>query len=109
MLCLNRNTSTKTEEQGRLRGNAEIPQTCAMQAVQESSEAKLARLRELAECEMRRRLPGENGAPSAKRQKTAAGSSSGGGGSDGGRFDYGAVRELASGITGFLVTCSLQR
>ncbi len=72
-------------------------------APHEVESAKLAQLRAMAEVEMRRRLPQSDGAPGAKRQKTDA---------DGpvGRFEYGAVKELATpGITGFLLTCGLQR
>ena len=66
---------------------------------------RLARLRAEAEAEMRRRLPTDGGR-AVKRRKT--------GGEEaerqaGGRFEYGAVRELATGITGFLLTCQLQR
>jgi hypothetical protein len=64
--------------------------------------SRLAQLRAMAEEEMRRRLPPTDGEPDAKRQKT--------GGASGGRFDYGAIKELSSpGITGFLLTCRLQR
>lgn len=62
--------------------------------------AKLAQLRAMAEVEMRRRLPQADGPP-AKRHKTNG---------PVGRFEYGAVKELATpGITGFLLTCGLQR
>lgn len=54
----------------------------------------------MAEVEMRRRLPQADGPP-AKRHKTNG---------PVGRFEYGAVKELATpGITGFLLTCGLQR
>ena len=77
-------------------------------------EGKLARLLADAEQEMRRKLPdGNDGAPGAKRRKGGGG----GGAADaaeaaaaaGGRFDYGAIKELATGITGFILTCPLQR
>lgn len=74
--------------------------------------ARLEQLRGLAELEMRRRLPsaqdqdGSSDGPIAKRQKTM---SSVGGEAGGGRFDYAATQQLSSGVTGFLLTCSLQR
>ena len=54
---------------------------------------------------MRRRLPDGGGGRAAKRRKTAEDAER----QAGGRFEYGAVRELATGITGFLLTCQLQR
>lgn len=74
-------------------------------------DSKLAKLRAEAEAEMRRTLPGSR---PAKRQKKGSGS----GGSNGlagpaaalgGRFDYGALKELPLGLQGFLLTCQLQR
>ena len=62
-------------------------------------------LRRAAEIEMRRVLPGD--VTSAKRRKT--------GGEEEeqhveiGRFDYGAVQELASGMSGFLLSCDFRR
>lgn len=75
---------------------------------------RLASLREEAEREMRRRLP-SGGGRAAKRQKACDGGLSegqqptGAPVGDAGRFDYGAVGELATGITGFLLTCPIQR
>ena len=81
-------------------------------------DSKLAFLRAQAEQEMRRRLPAaDDGAPGPKRRKgdgavvvAAAGAAeAAAAAAAGGRFDYGAIKELASGITGFLLTCPLQR
>lgn len=83
-------------------------------AAEPVEDGKLARLRALAEGEMRRRLP------PAKRHKGAGGGGGGSGeaggsgsagalGAGGGRFDYSAIKELATGLTGFLLTCPLQR
>lgn len=71
---------------------------------------RLSRLRAEAEAEMRRRLP-DQGGPAAKRQKGGGGGGEGAGGeaAAGGRFDYGAVQELSTGLAGVLLTCSLQR
>ena len=69
-------------------------------------EARLARLRAEAEAEMRRHLPGGGGGRAAKRRKTEGEEAER---QAGGRFEYGAVRELATGIAGFLLTCQLQR
>lgn len=72
----------------------------------------LARLRMAAEREMRRHLPASEGGRPAKRHKGSAGGEGDDGGAAsaaGGLFDYGASAELATGVTGFLLTCPLQR
>ncbi|PRW44977.1 hypothetical protein C2E21_6182 [Chlorella sorokiniana] len=71
----------------------------------ENQDERLARLRAEAEAEMRRRLPTEGGR-AAKRRKMGGGEAER---QAGGRFDYGAIQKLATGITGFLLTCQLQR
>ncbi|KAL4448188.1 hypothetical protein ABPG75_005407 [Micractinium tetrahymenae] len=83
-------------------------------------DSKLARLRAEAELEMRRTLPGSS--RPAKRQKKGSGAAPAAGGHAdghaaattapaalGGRFDYGALKELPIGLQGFLLTCPLQR
>lgn len=82
------------------------PHACSPPMTANEDDERLARLRAEAEAEMRRRLPTEGGGRAAKRRKT--------GGEEaerqaGGRFDYGAIQELTTGITGFLLTCQLQR
>lgn len=82
------------------------PHACSPPMTANEDGERLARLRAEAEAEMRRRLPTEGGGRAAKRRKT--------GGEEaerqaGGRFDYGAIQELTTGITGFLLTCQLQR
>lgn len=82
-------------------------------------DGKLAALRALAEQEMRRRLlEGGDAAPSAKRRRgdagagaPAPGGAAPGKSGDSERFDYGAAKQLGvgAGITGFLLTCFLQR
>lgn len=73
----------------------------------EEHDERLARLRAEAEAEMRRHLPTEGGGDrAAKRRKTGFEEAER---HAGGRFDYGAVQELATGLTGFLLTCQLQR
>lgn len=74
----------------------------------EEHDERLARLRAEAEAEMRRHLPTEGGGGrDAKRRRKTGGEETER--HAGGRFDYGAVQELATGLTGFLLTCQLQR
>lgn len=75
-----------------------------------AEDGKLARLRALAEQEMRRRLPADaGGGPPPKRHKAGGGIAGSAEAAAVRRYDYGAVQELASGVAGFLLTCALQR
>ena len=57
---------------------------------------------------MRRRLPPPDGGRAAKRHK--AGGEGAPAAANGGRFDYGAPKDLDSGaFVGFLLTCPIQR